>query len=718
MRTLGSAVVSSALLLLLGAAGLHPASAVASGMDAPSADPRVSVLITEFYPCAVDGDEYVVLCNCGTEAVNLLDWALSDGEGSVRLPGRELLPRESFVVSERASSYLAAYGALPDLSVEGWSPEASPLASGAFRLSDAGEVIWLAMPDGEPADAVAYGSAKLPFPGWVGSPLPSLRPGEVARRSSPDGAFADTGCVADWTPFREYRYGYTSHSVLRCSLPPGALAAFASPDCSFDIVCESISGASASIRLCTYELSSSAVCGLLADAARRGVIVRVLVDASPVGGMSSLQVDCLSALTAAGVDVRVLGGRAEDGMVRHVGVLHAKYMLVDGSTAVVLSENFVEDGIPSDRLFGNRGWGVRFVSPEAGPFLEAVFDDDSRIERTDVWPWAEDARHRPDARIPEPQASTHPEGMVGPHVCPSWSEVSLYVSPDASPYAPFLSPLLSQASRVVFEQFRADLLWVQRWSDEPVLNPLVEGVAAAMARGGEAKGLLDGAWFNRDGNSEVAAYLSKAAVASGRAPSFGLLADESPVTSLHNKGLVLDDRSLVSSNNWVFPSFSRNRELAVLVEDLGVSSYFSGVFELDWVPDTTPPAAEAGPDISVDSVGELVLDGSASRDDRAVAEYRWDFDGDGVPDAYGPVASYTPPSAGTHSVRLSVVDAWGNIATDQVLIAVGPAPGGHAPAAQAPSVHWLVPAAASIALAAMAAARKLNLPRHRIGRKG
>lgn len=718
MRTLSSVVVSSALLFALGAVGAHPVSAAMTIPGEVAVDLRAPVLITGFYPCAVNGDECLVLSNRGSETVNLLNWSVCDGEGSVKLPSHDLRPGGAFALSENRSSYRMAYGSDPDLSVDGWAEGVSSPVSGSFRLSDAGEVVWLEAPDGALADVVAYGEARLPVAGWEGSALPSPRQGEVVRRLSPDGSFVDTDNAADWMHFREFRYGHTEHPAVRADVAPGSLVAFTSPDCSLDVVCGAVAGAVASIRLCSYELSSAAVCGSLIDARARGVDVKVLVDANPVGGMSIRQMDCLSALASAGVDVRVLGGSIERGVVKHVGVLHAKYMTVDCSTLVVLSENFVEDGVPVDRLFGNRGWGVLIEDGSLASFACAVFDDDSREDRADVWAWAEDTRHDPDSSLPEVVLSHHPVGMLAPYASCSWAEVRLHVSPDASPSQPFLSQYISDASSIMSEQFRADLLWSQRWSSEPVLNPLVRGIAGAIAGGGDVRGLFDGSWYNAQANGEVVAYLSEAAIASGRVPSFGLLAEGSPVTSLHNKGMVLDDRSLVSSNNWVCPSFSKNREFAVMVDGGGVSSYFASAFQLDWVPDASPPVAKAGEDLALDGANEVTLDGSSSWDDRAIAGFSWDFDNDGVADAFGPMVAYTPPSAGTHLVRLHVVDAWGNTATDELFVIVSGPGDGPVPGVDGPSVHWLLPAASSCTLVALLMARKLNLLRHLIGRKG
>lgn len=709
MRALGRAAVSSALLFVLAAGGLHPASGSADVQVPPMA-------VAEFYPCAVGGDEYLVLSNRGAEAVNLLGWTVSDGEGSIALLGGFIQPGEPLSLSENASSFERAYGAPPDLHLPSWTSGIGACVSGTFRLADSGDTLELRSPDGSLADAVAYGECAVPPSGWTGSPVPALRQGEVARRII-GLALQDTDTSADWTPFREHRYGYSSHAVVSSTVPAGGVRFFASPDCSLDVVLEAVSGASSQLRVCSYELSSSPVCSALLAAASRGVDVRVLVDSQPVGGMSLAQMACLSRLARGGADVRVLGGDMADDEVRHVGALHAKYIVVDRGTLVALSENLVEDGVPTDRLFGNRGWGVAVQDASLASHMSVVFDDDSRIERTDVWLWSGDPRYDPYAEAPDAPRCEHPEGMMGPERSTGDAVVSVFLSPDASLVTPFLTGVLSGAGDVSFEQFQAELDWDTRWSDVRERNPVVEAVADVMRGGGSARGLLDGLWYHAEGNGAVADYLSSAALSCGLPPSFGLLAEESPVTVLHNKGLVSGEAALVSSNNWVYASFARNRELAVLVEGGGASAYFSAAFELDWVPDTSAPVADAGPDAGLEAQGTVVLDASASWDDRALANFSWDLDGDGRADAWGERAEIT--IIGATEATLTVTDAWGNSATDTVTVSLD-APG-HLPddAPGTPTaVPWPLPAVVSLAIVALVAARKLNLSRQSTRPKG
>ncbi|HIJ17060.1 MAG TPA: lamin tail domain-containing protein, partial [Thermoplasmata archaeon] len=108
------------MLFILGAGGVHPVSGAVTIPGAVLDGTSPSLVIAEFYPCAANGDEYLVLSNRGSEAVNLFNWSVSDGEGAIRFLGGVLLPGQTLSMSENASSYASVYGMPPDITVVDW----------------------------------------------------------------------------------------------------------------------------------------------------------------------------------------------------------------------------------------------------------------------------------------------------------------------------------------------------------------------------------------------------------------------------------------------------------------------------------------------------------------------------------------------------------------------------------------------------------------------
>jgi phosphatidylserine/phosphatidylglycerophosphate/cardiolipin synthase-like enzyme len=510
-------------------------------------------------------------------------------------------------------------------------------------------------------------------------------------------------------PFREHRYGFTAFSPCRESVDAGRVTAFVSPDCGLSSVVTAIDGASRVIRLCSYEFSSDAVCTALAKALWRGVLVRILVDGAPAGGMTESQLDFLSILQDSGADVRILLGNLSQKIVQHVGPLHAKYMVLDDSGGVVMSENFVESGLPGDPYEGNRGWGVAFENGRLAQYLACLFDEDSRSSRQDVRRWADDPRYAPGLSIAWSEGSAPSCGIFDPYTTTAGSRVTIVPSPDCSLMEPFIAPMIAGAERFLVEQFQADLLWRDRWTGAEPLSPLLTAVEHALEGGANGSVLLDPTWFNAEHNSEVAEHINEYASSRGLLGEAKLMDSSGPSKTLHNKGLVLDGSiTVVSSNNWGVSSFARNRELAVIIESTEVAGYFEAAFKMDWEPDIEPPQAIIGNDISA-LVGETVLlNGSWSSDDRGIARWTWALDGEGLLVADGPDARFCAARPGTYLVRLSVRDAWGNMDSAVVSIEVLPSDGARSMLARVlPFVAASVSAIAGAGLGVLIA-RKLN----------
>ena len=93
-------------------------------------------------------------------------------------------------------------------------------------------------------------------------------------------------------------------------------------------------------------------------------------------------------------------------------------------------------------------------------------------------------------------------------------------------------------------------------------------------------------------------------------------------------------------------------------------------------PDTTPPVADAGPDLNVTAPTPARLDASASHDDVGIVGWTWTVhDATGDTGLTGPLAYYPFATKGEYRVVLNVTDAAGNWATDELLVGVVTPPG-------------------------------------------
>ena len=69
--------------------------------------------------------------------------------------------------------------------------------------------------------------------------------------------------------------------------------------------------------------------------------------------------------------------------------------------------------------------------------------------------------------------------------------------------------------------------------------------------------------------------------------------DWSPFTTVHNKGMIIDNQTvLISSINWNEQSVTQNREAGILITNPEIATYYATVFHADWAlqpPQATPP---------------------------------------------------------------------------------------------------------------------------------
>jgi len=95
------------------------------------------------------------------------------------------------------------------------------------------------------------------------------------------------------------------------------------------------------------------------------------------------------------------------------------------------------------------------------------------------------------------------------------------------------------------------------------------------------------------------------------------------------------------------------------------------VHSFEVLPDTEPPAADAGTDIKTFVDEEVVFDGSGSDDNAGIVSYAWSFVYDeSTVELLGVSPSFTFLIAGAYEVTLTVTDGSGNEGTDTISVTV------------------------------------------------
>ena len=365
---------------------------------------------------------------------------------------------------------------------------------------------------------------------------------------------APEGDVYNATADRWRPLGATERPVVTAG--SGEVEVFVLPD-EPDRAIEALRSADDRILLAGYTLTSQRVVDALLSAHRRGVTVEVLVEGAPVGGMSERAAAALDELTAAGVPVRVVGGERA-----RYRFHHAKYAVVDDS-ALVTTENWKPSGVGGR---SSRGWAVLTPQDRIVSGLVETFRADAGW--VDAIPWTEYESRT--VVEDEPASGEYPTAFDARSV--PVERTRLLVTPDNAERE--LIGLLDGAEEsIAIKQVRIGSRDFR----------LLEATLDAAERGVEVRILLSSAWYVRDDNERLAAWLREQAETGDLPLSVRLADPDGDFQKIHAKGVIVDGETVaVGSANWNANSLQENREVVLMLEGEAIAGYFSAVFDADW----------------------------------------------------------------------------------------------------------------------------------------
>ncbi|MCB0145190.1 MAG: hypothetical protein KDE50_35240, partial [Caldilineaceae bacterium] len=230
---------------------------------------------------------------------------------------------------------------------------------------------WIALQDadGTVVDVLRYGDEEQIVDGWQGAPVQPYSRGDVTasgqvlerKRDPISGLPIDHDLAADWTAdLNDVAWGRRTRmpgwlgwddATMARPLQASAYATTTvavGPEGLYAPLATAFAAAAKSIDLSIYTFEHPQMTTVLLDALARGVQVRMLLEASPPGGIDDLQRWCLAQLAAAGADIRYLAtvDEAPKGYRPRYRFTHAKYGIIDGQYAILGTENFTTDSMP------------------------------------------------------------------------------------------------------------------------------------------------------------------------------------------------------------------------------------------------------------------------------------------------------------------------------------------------------------------------------------
>ena len=284
------------------------------------------------------------------------------------------------------------------------------------------------------------------------------------------------------------------------------------PDDGLGAITRAIRGATRSIRLTMYILTDHSVIRALEFAHAVGVDVRVILEPHPYGSSSSTNLYAYNNLLAADIPVRWSSAR--------YALTHEKSMLIDSTTAYIMTTNFTRAAFRANREFD-------------------VIDRDRREADALGALFAADWAGRPYTPA-DPNLVTSPTNARAT-----------------------LAALIASARRAL------DL-----YAEELQDGGMVQALAAAARRHVRVRLLLP-APSGPDPDGPSVAAVAAAGVAVHRLAQSQLY--------IHAKAIVVDgERAFVGSQNLSSASLDRNRELGVLLSDRRAVAKLEQTFAEDW----------------------------------------------------------------------------------------------------------------------------------------
>jgi hypothetical protein len=285
------ALLPFGLLLQLVLTGV--VATVVSGSEPPGI--LIDAVLYDGY-AYLDYDEAVRLVNTGNEAVDLAGWRLSDGVSVATLPAGAILEAgQTLWLARNSAAFTFQFGFEPGIVLATWP-----------GFANTGDEVFLTLPDGAVVDGLVYGAGDTAQSWWQG---PAVQPYKVTslfaaegqilyRRSDPlTGArLPDSNGEQDWAqtgsdPVAGRKVQYPGWELDRFFQPlriteTATISAAIAPDNAYGFWLGAIERARVSIAVESFTFEHAGLAAALAAAAQRGVRVEILLEGSPVGGVT------------------------------------------------------------------------------------------------------------------------------------------------------------------------------------------------------------------------------------------------------------------------------------------------------------------------------------------------------------------------------------------------------------------------------------------------
>ena len=514
----------------------------------------------------------VTLINTSEKSIDLKNYTITDGEGTITF-GKSLsiAPHATVTVTngDNTHRHLENNSPLYKVGSNGVSVE------NTFSLSNSGDDVYLKDSSGNILDAVCYGNKTISDSKiWIGDSVSKANNSVIKRVNT-----TDTDTAKDWMPYESMGLVFDPDMQFNAVVTP-----FLFPDDGGVPIYDALDSATESVFITMYQLSSKNIYAKLIELEEKHVDVTVLIDGGSLGwsGMSR-DLGYMMKLQEAGGEIRLIDGTAYD----RYSYVHAKYCIIDMEKTIITSENWTADNCngsiieDTSKVYttsgkGNRGWGAVIESTEYADYMKKMFDNDYSMNYGDVRTLDDFIRDvAKNKEIIDPGIMTYIE--------PSHSKTF-------SSYNAKVTPMVSYDTSLTAETYYMEKAAYRLYTEQQSLSSSYYDLdGSLLTTKGPLKSLTDAT--KKEGidvrfilSEGVSSSDKKDAVAIVEAINSQTLVKSASMDKpyLHNKGLICDDVTIVTSVNWTPTSFEKNRESGVIIHSKEVADYYAVAYERDF----------------------------------------------------------------------------------------------------------------------------------------
>ena len=501
----------------------------------------------------LDGWSFSVVTSGGTDAFDFVDMTI---------------PAMSAVIFAADPNGLSVY---EDGTIVGFTSGFNE----APTLPNDGAALHIMDPSGALADTVVYGNGPVEVNGWSGISLVEPVSGInliIYHRGDGCGALVDTDQVEDW----HHRWGRLGGSTFcddQTFNGESEVIPLIGPTHGLLDVLDWIEGANESLNVHVYQLSEPRLVQALINAQARGVDVTVVLDAGAQGFWSDFdmisQYGMASELVKAGVTTYWFG----DGGVEPYAYIHSKVAVRDGTSVWISSGNWKGSSMPAPGVRGNVDWGVLIENLELATIVLQQMSFDEEPMRQHISPAS---------------ASDEPNGWNMPEATPvdgarsqaitATVNGALLTCPDNC-IEGLVELIDSAEDELLLSLQYLDMDWSWGWGDNPIFTALRQSAE----NGVSVRLIINGAYLDQDVQDVVDTFNEEWNSSDGLDVAAIVMGEDDDVSKLHNKGLIIDQETvLVSSINWGNSAVNRNREMGLVMTSAEVAAPYLAAWYDDW----------------------------------------------------------------------------------------------------------------------------------------